>query len=129
MKMIQNAKFALGRVLATPGALEALQDAEAEAVTYLQRHALGDWGDLSKDDLEENELSLREGFRLLSAYHLPDSLKSGSSRKLIEALRRFSCRRITRMFRPSRVGPWMHKRVGFRARNLGCPWTEENLEA
>lgn len=75
MKTIQNAKFELGRVVATPGALEALKDAEVEPVTYLQRHALGDWGDLSKEDLLENELSLREGFRLLSAYHLPDLVK------------------------------------------------------
>lgn len=75
MKTIHNAKFELGRVVATPGALEALQDAEVEALPYLQRHAQGDWGDLCKDDLIENELALREGFRLLSAYHLPDLVK------------------------------------------------------
>jgi hypothetical protein len=27
-----------------------------------------DWGEISEDDAHENELSLREGFRLLSAY-------------------------------------------------------------
>jgi hypothetical protein len=27
-----------------------------------------DWGELSDEDVQENELSLREGFRLLSAY-------------------------------------------------------------
>jgi hypothetical protein len=27
-----------------------------------------DWGEISEDDVNENELSLREGFRLLSAY-------------------------------------------------------------
>ena len=27
-----------------------------------------DWGELSDDDVRENELSLKEGFRLLSAY-------------------------------------------------------------
>lgn len=75
MKTIQNAKFELGRVVATPGALEALQNAQVEGVTYLDRHAKGDWGDLSKEDLEENELSLAQGFRLLSAYHLPDLVK------------------------------------------------------
>ena len=58
MKTIHNAKFSLGRVVATPGALEALENAEEEALTYLQRHAVGDWGDLCQDDLEENELSL-----------------------------------------------------------------------
>ena len=28
----------------------------------------GDWGDLSDDDIAENEISLNEGFRLLSSY-------------------------------------------------------------
>ena len=72
MKTIRDAKFSLGRVVATPGALEALANAEEDAATFLQRHATGDWGDLCKDDLEENELSLAQGYRLLSAYRLKD---------------------------------------------------------
>ena len=32
------------------------------------RHRRGDWGDLKDEDKEENEASLREGFRILSAY-------------------------------------------------------------
>ena len=72
MKTIRDAKFSLGRVVATPGALEALANAEEDAATFLQRHATGDWGDLCKDDLEENELSFAEGYRLLSAYRLKD---------------------------------------------------------
>ena len=35
---------------------------------YLARHLAGDWGDLCEEDKAENELSLKEGFRLLSAY-------------------------------------------------------------
>lgn len=65
--------FPLGRILATPGALSALQAARRPAAEFLQRHGQGDWGDLSEADREENELSLREGFRLLSAYELPTS--------------------------------------------------------
>jgi hypothetical protein len=34
----------------------------------LKRHAKGDWGDLCQEDKQENELSLKEGFRILSAY-------------------------------------------------------------
>jgi len=34
----------------------------------LARHKLGDWGDLSIEDQVENELSLKAGYRLLSAY-------------------------------------------------------------
>lgn len=34
----------------------------------LSRHVRGDWGDLPKEDREENNLSLAKGFRLLSSY-------------------------------------------------------------
>jgi hypothetical protein len=59
--------FDLGRTVSTPGALEALPPDEIAAA--FSRHANGDWGDVCREDWEENELSLREGFRLLSVYH------------------------------------------------------------
>lgn len=34
----------------------------------LRRHASGDWGEVCEEDRRENELSLREGYRLLSVY-------------------------------------------------------------
>ena len=34
----------------------------------IKRHIRGDWGDLGNEDKEENELALKEGFRLFSAY-------------------------------------------------------------
>jgi hypothetical protein len=34
----------------------------------IARHAKGDWGDLEPHDRTENELSLKQGFRLLSMY-------------------------------------------------------------
>jgi len=34
----------------------------------LTRHRMGDWGKLGDEDKQENELSLKEGYRLLSAY-------------------------------------------------------------
>lgn len=61
--------FPLGRIVATPGALAALQAAGQTPHEFLSRHLRKDWGDLSEKDRQENELSLREGFRLLSAYH------------------------------------------------------------
>ena len=68
--MAQNVqKFSLGVVVATPGALAALHAAGQTPHEFLSRHLHGDWGTLSEDDRQENELSLREGFRLLSAYH------------------------------------------------------------
>lgn len=64
----EKAKFPLGRIVATPGALEALQDAGQDPMEFLQRHQAGDWGDLCETDKEQNEFSLRNGHRLLSAY-------------------------------------------------------------
>ena len=60
--------FPLGRVVATPGALAALEAAGELPHRYLARHVRGDWGELPDEDRKENELSLREGFRILSAY-------------------------------------------------------------
>ena len=67
--------FSLGQTVATPGALESLQEAGQEAHEFLVRHIKGDWGDLSEEDRQENNLSLKEGFRLLSAYHLKTGVK------------------------------------------------------
>ena len=63
-----SARFALGETFITPGAQEALDIAGETAIQFLRRHMSGDWGEISEDDAQENELSLREGFRLLSAY-------------------------------------------------------------
>jgi hypothetical protein len=65
--------FPLGRLCITPGAMEEL--APDEVQQSLCRHARGDWGDVCEEDRQENELSLREGFRLLSAYHTDDAVK------------------------------------------------------
>lgn len=59
-------RFPLGRLLTTCGALEQLNSEDVQQA--LRRHVSGDWGELSVEDWKENELSLREGFRLLSAY-------------------------------------------------------------
>lgn len=59
-------KVLLGRTLITPGAQDSIP--KEDVVAALGRHARGDWGEVSPDDREENELSLVEGFRLLSAY-------------------------------------------------------------
>jgi hypothetical protein len=63
-----GAAFSLGETFITPGAQEALDIAGETALQFLLRHMSADWGELSEDDIKENELSLQEGFRLLSAY-------------------------------------------------------------
>jgi hypothetical protein len=62
-----GARFALGETFITPGAQEALDIAGETAMQFLRRHMSADWGEISEDHAQENELSLREGFRLLSA--------------------------------------------------------------
>ncbi len=52
--------FGLGQIVGTPGALDALIEAEQEPVELLRRHVTGDWGDLDDEDKKENELSVRE---------------------------------------------------------------------
>jgi hypothetical protein len=63
-----GARFALGETFITPGAQEALEISGETAITFLRRHISCDWGEISDEDARENEASLRDGFRLLSAY-------------------------------------------------------------
>lgn len=60
--------FPLGQVVATPGALAALEKAGQSPVEFLAQHERGEWGELSEDDRKENQYSLEHGFRLLSSY-------------------------------------------------------------
>jgi len=68
-------KFSLGRIVATPGALEAVQQANQNPFEFIQRHQSGDWGELCEEDKRENEFSLKNGFRLLSAYRTLHDVK------------------------------------------------------
>ena len=64
-------KFSLGKIFSSAGVHEMMirDPSFMQFVnSSLARHAEGDWGDLCEEDKRENELSLREGFRLLSAY-------------------------------------------------------------
>lgn len=63
-----GARFPLGRVVATPGALEALEASGVSAVELLDRHQSGDWGEVPCEDARENERSVRDGYRILSSY-------------------------------------------------------------
>jgi hypothetical protein len=60
----------LGRVVATPGALNLLLEAGGHPFDYLTRHAAGDWGDLCAFDRRQNEIALRGGYRVLSSYEV-----------------------------------------------------------
>ncbi len=60
--------FPLGRIVATPGALSLLAATAINLAELLDRHAAGDWGEVPPEDARENELSVIEGFRVLSSY-------------------------------------------------------------
>lgn len=64
-------RFKLGRILATPGALEVIADARVSIVDLLIRHLRGDWGDMSHSDREQNDRAIMAGERLVSNYVLP----------------------------------------------------------
>lgn len=57
----------------TPGVRDGIPP--SELMQALRRHARGDWGDLDPEDLKANDASLRDGSRLLSAYHAKDGTK------------------------------------------------------
>src|SRR4051812_9783192 len=65
-----NPKFELGRIVATPGALEALARAGQPAAEFIARHHRGDWGDLCSEDTAMNDEAVKDGGRILSAYIL-----------------------------------------------------------
>jgi hypothetical protein len=61
--------FALGRCVATPGALEALERSGESALTYLMKHVTGEQGALGEEDHKLNQEAIRTGeSRVFSAY-------------------------------------------------------------
>ena len=65
----------LGRIVATPGALSALEQADVSLSLLIFRHANHDWGELCPADRDLNTLALQVGGRVLSSYPLPDESK------------------------------------------------------
>jgi hypothetical protein len=63
-QQLRSGRFPLGRVLATPGVLLALEEAGQQPQEFLDRHANGDWGEVDSDHAKENDISLQAGLRL-----------------------------------------------------------------
>ena len=60
--------FDLGQLVATPGALAALEKSGQSPMDFLSCHVTGDWGEIPEEDCKENQFSLEKGFRLISSY-------------------------------------------------------------
>jgi hypothetical protein len=61
-----STRLALGQILIAPDAQEQLETAEVRAA--LRRHARGDWGEASPDEVADNERGLREEGGVLSIF-------------------------------------------------------------
>lgn len=76
--MVLNIKstYALGRIVWTRGVNDQVAD-DSKFAKFVQeslsRHAKGDWGDLSQEDKNQNDLAVKAGdLRILSAYESGD---------------------------------------------------------
>ena len=66
-------KFDLGQVVATPGALAALEQHQISPLTLISRHVRADFGDVDQEGWQTNLAALRYGQRIVSAYAIaPD---------------------------------------------------------
>jgi hypothetical protein len=67
---VKRSSFKLGQVVATPGALAALDKAGQSPWEFLSRHLAGDWGIVDEEDKAANDQAVKDGSRILSAYLL-----------------------------------------------------------
>jgi hypothetical protein len=68
--------FPLGRLLLTPGAIDALEEAKQSPQEFLSRHAKLEQGELSNEDYKENLFSVDKHLRVFSAF------KTGKGEKI-----------------------------------------------
>jgi hypothetical protein len=67
--------FRPGRLLVASDALTALRASGIPVISVLLRHVAGDWGTVSDEDRQQNDLSISAGLRLISLYRLPDQTR------------------------------------------------------
>lgn len=66
--------FELGSIVATQGAFSAFTSRPNLMTECLARHARGDWGTVCEDDKALNDLAVKDGSRILSAYAIDPAL-------------------------------------------------------
>jgi hypothetical protein len=64
--------FAMGRLVATPGAIAFCDEHQISMISLVRRHLRGDWGDLGESDrkLNDDAVHSRQD-RIFSAYQFP----------------------------------------------------------
>ena len=68
-------KIELGQVVATPRALDALEQSGQSPAEFLKRHMQCEQGDLCAEDHELNASALQDGSRILSAFKTTTGVK------------------------------------------------------
>ncbi|PQV51902.1 hypothetical protein [Paraburkholderia sp. BL21I4N1] len=68
--VLSHPLFPLGRLLATPGAIDLLDRTGTNATSLLHRHQCGDFGDLCASDVQANRDAILTGARILSCYRI-----------------------------------------------------------
>ena len=88
MIAVKTPLFPLGKVVATPGAIEAMAEAKTSAWELLSRHCAADFGEVDSEDWRANLDAINRGDRILSAF----TLRTGERLWVItEADRSSSC--------------------------------------
>ena len=68
-------RFPLGQIVATSGALDALEEAGQSAQEFISRHVRLEQGELSAEDHRENLFSIDKPLRIFSAFRTAKGLK------------------------------------------------------
>jgi hypothetical protein len=89
----QPVRFQLGRIYATPGAIDALEASGESAQDFINRHARLDKGELCDEDHRENLFSVDKPLRIFSAFKTTKGIKIWVITE--------SCRSATTLFLPS----------------------------
>lgn len=67
--------FIIGKTLATPMAIAALEAHGISPITLIGRHVSGDWSEMHANDQASNHEAIKHGFRVFSSYTLADEVK------------------------------------------------------
>lgn len=67
--------FRLGDIYITPGAQAALMAHTVNPATLLDRHVIGDWSNLSPEDIKANRDAVESGARVFSSYHIAQKIR------------------------------------------------------
>jgi hypothetical protein len=67
--------FPAGKIVATPGAMDVIEENGLDVRGLLRRHLTGDDGDVCQADKEANQDAIENGYRVLSVYKVTPNQK------------------------------------------------------